>query len=421
MSIDSIWHMTTLGSNVIEMTMIKKFNSTLIIWLLMAGMSQGQIAIKGEQVHTVSGGVITNGVVLIKDGKIESVGTEEEVEIPSTYSVYVGKVVTPGLVDAHATVGMTGIYNQSQDNDHLDKSNPIQPELRAFDAYNPQEELVTYLRKNGITTVHTGHSPGALISGQTMIAKTVGNTIEAVTVDKATMLVFRLGQGVGKNFKSPGTRSKGIAMLRTQLIKAQEYRKKLSAKKEVSRDLKMEALVALLEGKLKALITAHKAADIMTAIRLADEFQFKLVLDGVAEAYLVLDEIKKSGAGVIVHPSMMRTGGEGKNASFETAALLMNAGIPIAIQSGFEGYVPKVRVARFEAGETLRYGMSFDNALKVVTINAARIIGMESRLGSLEVGKDADIVVYDGDPFEYTTHVCIVIINGQVTDDSCKQ
>ena len=140
--------------------------------------SQAQIAVRGDIMYTMSGDPIKDGIVLLQNGKIEKVGTSTQVEIPEGYEVYSGKVVTPGLVDAHSTVGFSGIYNdQKADQEQLDKSGPIQPELRALDAYNPREELVSFLNYFGVTTVHTGHGPGALISGQTFVVKTYGNTI----------------------------------------------------------------------------------------------------------------------------------------------------------------------------------------------------------------------------------------------------
>ena len=161
-------------------------------------------------------------------------------------------------MDAHATVGFSGIYNKKDDQMQLDKSSPIQPELRAIDGYNPKEQLIAYLNSKGVTTVHTGHGPGAAISGQTCVAKTHGETVDQVILDDATMMAMTIGPSVRRNFKSPGTTAKEIAMLRTELIKAQEYQGKMlntDVTKHPSRNLKMEALVELLEGKMKALIT----------------------------------------------------------------------------------------------------------------------------------------------------------------------
>jgi len=374
--------------------------------------AEAQIAVKGETVYTMAGDPITNGVVLIKDGKIERVGSASSVNIPSSYDVYEAKVVTPGLIDAHSVVGLAGHLNQEHDQDQLETSSAIQPELRAIDAYNAREALVKHLRDLGITTVHTGHGPGALISGQTMIVKTAGETVEESTVVPAKMLAFTLGNNMSRAITKPGTRSKGVAMLRQELVKAQDYLEKRNGDEEYSMDLGMEALADLLEGKLTALVTVHKANDIMTAVRLQEEFGFPMVLDGAAEAYLIIDELKEAGHPIIVHPTMIRTSGDAKNATFETAGMLYEAGIPIAFQSGYEGYVPKTRVILFEAGVAGANGLGMENALRVLTIDAAELLGIQDRVGSLEAGKDADVAMFNGDPLEYTSNVIGVIING---------
>jgi imidazolonepropionase-like amidohydrolase len=396
---------------------MKLFNKLLMVPVVLLALNfthvQAQIAVKGETVYTMSGNPITNGVVLIKAGKIEQVGSTSRVNIPSGYETYEAKVVTPGLIDAHSVVGLAGHLNVDADQDQLETSSAIQPELRALDAYNAREALVKYLRDLGITTVHTGHGPGALISGQTMIVKTDGKTVQEALVDSAKMLAFTLGNNMNRAIKKPGTRSKGIAMLRQEMIKAQEYLEKRNSDKKPPVSLRMEALADLLEGKLTALVTVHKANDIMTAIRFQKEFGFPMILDGAAEAYLVMDEIKAADVPVIIHPTMMRTYGDTKNASFETAGKLYKAGIPIAFQSGYEGYVPKTRVVLFEAGVAAANGLGKDNALKVLTIDAAKMLGIDNRVGSLEKGKDADLALFNGDPLEYTTNVTGVIINGK--------
>lgn len=378
-------------------------------------------AIKGETVFTSAGEPIKNGVVLMKDGKIEQVGSN--LSIPSGYAVYEAKVVTPGFVDAHSVVGLAGIFNQKHDQDQLETSSPIQPELRAIDAYNAQEALVVFLREMGITTVHTGHGPGALMSGQTMIAKTVGESVEEAVIKPEAMIAMTIGSAVASNFKTPGTRSKGIAMLRETFVSAQQYAAKMKEKDESKRpprDLKKEAVAKLLNGELTALVTAHTARDIMTALRLKEEFGFPMVIDGGAEVYTILDEVKKSGVPVIIHPSMMRTNGDGQHATFETAGKVAEAGIPMAFQSGFEGYVPKTRVITFEAAIAVANGLNYNQAMNALTIDAAKILGIQDRVGSLETGKDADVVLYDGDPFEYTSHVLKVFVNGKLVSDKKK-
>ncbi|MBI5763456.1 MAG: amidohydrolase family protein [Planctomycetes bacterium] len=404
------------------------FVSTFAL-LVGASTASAQIAIIGETVHTMAGPPIKNGVVIIAAGKIQRVGAQADVQIPERAKVLRGKVVTPGLIDAHSTVGLTGYLNQDQDQDQLDSSDPMQPELRAIDSYNPQERLIDWVRGFGITTLHTGHAPGALISGQTMIVKTAGLTVEEATVRAVAMVAVTLGddarsKGKDAEKKAPGTRSKAVAMLREELIKAQEYVRKQGlsdATKRPDRDLRLEILASVLKGDMPLLITANRAADLMSALRVADEFKIKIVLDGAAEAYLIMDPIKAAGVPVILHPSMRRGGmGETENVSYETAGKLRGAGIPVALQSGYESYVPKTRVALFEAGIAAANGLTFEQALASVTIDAAKILGIADRVGTLEAGKDGDVAVYDGDPFEYTSHCIGVVINGKVVSEESR-
>ncbi|MDQ2841242.1 MAG: amidohydrolase family protein [Acidobacteriota bacterium] len=391
---------------------------TAIATMLLAfGASAQNLAVQGKTVYTMAGEPIKNGVVLIENGKIAKVGPAAQVSIPPGYETRSAEVVTPGLVDAHTTVGLSGYLNIPTDQDQIERSTAIQPDLRAVDAYDPRERLIEWVRSFGVTTMNTGHGPGALISGQTMVVKTRGNTVEEATVVPAAMVAASLGeQGLAGRDKSPGTRGKEVALLRAEFIKAQAYAKPPAKKdaKPQDRDLKSEIMVKVLNGQLPFLVTVNRARDIMTAIRLANEFKFKLILDGCAECDLVIDQVKASGYPVIIHPTMQRASGETENISFETAAHLQAKGIPFALQSGFEGYVPKTRVILFEAGVAAANGLTFDQALASISINAARMIGVANRVGSLEVGKDGDVAFYDGDPFEYQTHCVGVAIEGKM-------
>lgn len=385
---------------------------SVAILFLCSVIANAQIAVKGETVWTMTGEPIKNGVVLMNAaGKIEAVGTEAQVKIPASYQVVTAKVVTPGLIDAHTVVGLSGYMNQPHDQMQLEVSSPMQPELRAIDAYNPDEKLIEWLRGLGVTTLHTGHSQGALISGQTMIVKTVGNTADEAAIVPVAMIAANLGDSaLAGQGKSPGTRAKQIAMLRAELVKAQAAAKKTDG----ARDLRSEMFVKLIKREIPLMITANRAQDIISALRLAKEFNLRLVLDGAAEAYLVIKDIKDAGVPVIVHPTMERAGGETENLSMETASKLKAAGIPVALQSGFEGYVPKTRVVLYEAAIAAANGLTQREALATITIDAAKLLGIEARVGSLEVGKDADLALYDGDPFEYVTHCVGTIINGKV-------
>ncbi len=376
------------------------------------------VAIHGETVYTVSGGSIRDGLVLVRDGRITYVGPAEGVAYTMDHRTVRAKVVTPGLIDARSTVGLSGLLNQPHDQDMLERSSPIQPELRAIDAYNPRDPLVAYVRSFGVTTLHTGHAPGMLVSGQTMIVKTLGRTADGDVLKPAAMTAVSLGGAslTAEAGKSPGTRSKAVALLRAELIKAQEYGRKLGLSdesKRPARDLRLETLLRAFDGSQPLLITAHRQQDIMAALRIAAEFNLPIVLDGASDAQLVLGEIKASGFPVLLHPTMMRSFGDMENLSMETAAKLHAAGISFGIQSAYEAYVPKTRVVLFEAAVAAGKGLGLEAALAAVTLAPAKILGIADRVGSLEVGKDADLALYDGDPFEYATRCIAVFINGR--------
>ena len=421
--------------------------ATAALAVLTAGAADAQVAVRAGTLHTVSGAPIENAVVVAgADGRIEWVGPAAEAEIPDGVEVLEAAVVTPGLVDPHSVVGLSGALNSNvgpvRDQDQLERSSPIQPDLRAIDAYDANETLVEWVRSYGVTTLHTGHGPGALVSGQTMIVKTRGRNVEQAVVVPARMLASTLGGSVSSNFQSPGTSAKGVAMLRGALLGAQGYLEQVRKAEEAGeagdaessdgdgdeegdarpapqpppRDLSKEALGQVLEGELSLLITANTVPEIAAALRLQREFGFDLVLDGAAESYLLLDEIREAGVPVVLHPTMSRV----RNGSYETAATLADAGIPFAIQTGFEGYVPKSRVLLWEAAIAAANGLGMERALEAITLSPARILGIDDRVGSIDVGKDADLALFDGDPFEYTSHICGVIIESEVMSAECR-
>jgi imidazolonepropionase-like amidohydrolase len=393
------------------------------LWMLLVLIASSalilpaQVAIRGEKVYTSAGPTIADGVIIIRDGKVQQVGPASQVKVPPGYRLLQAKAVTPGLIDAHTVVGLSGYLNQPHDQDQVERTAALQPDLRAIDAYNPQERLVEWVRSHGVTTMHTGHGPGVLVSGQTMIVKSRGRTVDEAVMVPQAMIAVTIGESAREATKGPGTRAKMVALLRTELIKAQEYDRKretAAEDKKPARDLRLEALARVLKREVPLLVTVHRSQDIMSALRVAKEFNIRLVLDGATEAFLVLDQIKEAGVPVIVHPTMARSGGETENLSMETAAKLKKAGIPFAFQSGFESYVPKTRVVLYEAGVAAANGLTFDEALAAATLDAARLLGISDRVGSLEPGKDGDVVLYDGDPFEYTSHVVGVVIQGEV-------
>lgn len=396
------------------------------------GKAEPPLVVQAKRVLTAAGQTIENGTVVCVDGKIKAIGKTGEIAVPDGATLLKCEVLMPGLVDVRTCAGLSGILNVKQDSDQLEHSSPLQPELRAIDAYNPREELVEYIRSFGVTTIHTGHAPGELMSGQTLIAKTIGNTIEEALMVDGRAIAATLAEASSKSGKaSPGTRGKQMAMLRALFIEAQEFQTKRNAKanpkpaessgkekdkeaEPIARNLRLESLVDVLAGKKALLITADRAQDIASAIRLAEEFKIRIWLDSAAESHLMIPQIKAAGISVLLHPSMARASGEKENQSFQSASKLHAAGIPFAIQGGFEAYVPKVRVVLFEAAIAAAHGLNYDAAIESITISPARILGIQDRVGSLEVGKDADLALYDGDPMEYTTHCVGVVINGKV-------
>lgn len=440
--------------------------SCRLVFIALAGAVLGTVvshsraqdlAIRGQLVYTMAGEPLADGVVLVAGGKIRAVGPAASTPIPAGCRVLEAAVVTPGLIDGHATAGLTGIYNIPHDQDQHESSAAIQPELRAIDAVNVQEDLIGWLRGFGITTLHTGHASGELVAGQTMVIKTIGETVDDAQVSASGSVVAVLGPAANRVKGSPGTRGKQIAMLRQELIRAREYlaewdrfrAKEAAGQQDASeapasgqrdpagaddsdppetdrekgpakppaRDLRLEALGAVLRREVPLMVTANRAQDIASALRLAEEFQLRLWLDGAAESYLLVDQIRAAGVPVILHPPMIRAVGEYENMSFETAGKLVAAGIPVVLQSGFEGYVPKTRVVLFEAAIAAANGLTREQALATITRDAARLLGIDQRVGTLEPGKDADLALYDGDPFEYTTHCIGVVINGRVASE----
>ena len=404
--------------------------SALLLVFLAATSASAQLAVRGKKIYTMAGPVVEDGVVIIREGKVAAIGRAADVAIPAGFKVLEAAVVTPGLIDARSVVGLAGYFNHEHDQDQLERSSPMQPELRAVDSYNTREALIEWVRSYGVTTLHTGHAPGELISGQTMIVKTTGNTVEDAVMVPTAGISLTLGPGsLRGGGQSPGTRGKQMSMLRARLLEAKSYLESLEPREKKPAkageeekntppvNLGLAALASVLRKEVPLLITAHRAQDIATALRLKKEFDLRIILDGGAEAYLLTEELKKAGVPVIIHPSMARFNGALQNASFETAARLKKAGLKVAMQSGYESYVPKTRVVLFEAAVAAANGLGFEGALELITTSAAEILGISDRVGSLAVGKDGDLALFDGDPFEYTTHCVGTIIEGRLVSE----
>ncbi len=384
--------------------------------------SAQDVAVRGKIVHTMAGAPIQGGVVVVQGGKITAVGAAVDVVIPDGMRTLDAAVVTPGLIDAHSVVGLAGWLNADHDSDESDTSAPIQPELRAIDAYNPREPLVEYLRGYGVTTLHTGHAPTSVVSGQTMIVKTRGDTVAEAVIVPFAMVAATLGEDAVRDDEVPGTRAKAVALLRGELLRARGYmnKKEAGGDQAPDPDLRLDALERVLRGEVPLLVTAQRTIDILTALRVAEEFGFRVVLDGAAEVYDVLEPVQAAGVPILLHPTMARASGERENLSMETAAKLDAEGVLFALQGGYEAYVPKTRVVLFEAALAASYGLPFERALASISIDAARILGIDDRVGSLEVGKDGDLALYDADPFEYTSHCIGVVIEGEVVSETAR-
>jgi imidazolonepropionase-like amidohydrolase len=372
------------------------------------------------------------GVVLIENGKVTAV--RKGSAAPAGYTEMHAAYATPGLIDAKTTAGISGAYNIPADQDQDEQSDPNTADVRALDSFNPREMLLQYINTYGVTTVQT--APGIInpIAGQagifkTVGPKTVGPTVDQLAVKSVSAIVFNLGESpkgfYGKKDKAPTTRMMTAAIIREGLLNAQAYQKKWAdwnagdkkdPSKQPAHDLKLEGLSLALRGEVPAIFNAYRADDIDTAIRLAQEFKLKLILSSVTEGYLEAQVVKQSGAAALVGPTLQRLESlETNNASLENPAILARAGVPVALMTGFEDYVPKNRVLLLETGVAAANGMGFEAALRASTIESARILGIADRVGSLEPGKDADIVLYDGDPFEYTSHVTAVLVNGKLS------
>ncbi len=388
-----------------------------------ADESEG-ILIHADWVFPVDREPIRNGAVLIQAGKIARIGPRAEVTAPAGAALYTAVAATPGLIDAHSQAGIAGLFNVLADRDEEEPAEPNQAMLRVLDSFNPTEPLLGYLLSHGITVIQCGPGRGVPIAGQAGIFRTHGSSAEEMTVRFPSAVVFNLGEEPKRTFgprrKAPSTRMGTAAVIRAALQEARNHREKLARaaanpdKDPPEGNLRAEALIPVLERKVPAIFSAHREDDILTALRLAREFEATAVLDLATEGYLAAERIAAAGVPVIAAPPMQRLGSlETMNSTLENAAFLRRAGVRVAIQSGHEDYVPRTRVVRFEAAMAAANGLGFEAALAAITIEPARILRIEDRWGSLTPGKVADVVLFDGDPFEHTTRVERVIVDGR--------
>jgi imidazolonepropionase-like amidohydrolase len=384
--------------------------------------------VRAGRIHTVGKGDILDGVIIVENGKITAVGPSDKIDVPVDIPILIASEVTPGLVDADSTVGLSGAFNLPADQDQDEETDPNQADLRVLDGFNPNEPLLEVLRQNGVTTVHAGPGRANVIAGQTGVFHTSGRTVEAMTLRFPAGLLVNLGEVPKQTYphKQPTTRMGTAALLRTAFTQAKNRAvKRLAARaddKPTPADAKLDALGLALDHKIPVIFAAHRADDLQTALRLAKEFDLRARLDLATEGYLMADAIAESKIPVVAHPTMQRAGSsmETLNSQLCNAAVLADHKIPLAVGTGFEGYVPKTRVLRCEAAMAMVNGLGRERALAAVTLDAARILGVDDRVGSIEPGKAADLVLYDGDPFEHTSHVIYTIQEGRVVWDRAE-
>jgi imidazolonepropionase-like amidohydrolase len=392
------------------------------------------VALVAEHLYTMDSGPQGGpGMVLIRDGKIEDVRQGANLQPPQGFQVIRGAYITPGLIDADTTTGVSGAYNIPADQDQDESTDPNTADVNVRDSLNPEDLLYQYVNTYGVTTLQVAPGPMNPIAGRAGIFKTAGpqspfRTVDQLIVRLNSGMVFNLGETpketYGKAHKAPVTRMKTAEMIRDALTQAKAYQAKWDQWKKDGSDLskqpaiepKTAALADVVSGKTPAIFNAYRADDIDTAIRLGTEFHLKYMLASVAEGYLIREKIKQAGVPCLVGAVMQPFESlETSNATYENAALLQQAGIPIAIMTGYEAYVPKSRVLLFEAAVAAANGLGMESALRAITISPAKMLGIDDRVGSLSKGKDADVVVFDGDPFEYTSHVQQVLVQGAVT------
>ena len=400
---------------------------TFSLMLLMAilppaasAAAERPIAFINAELIPISAAPIPAGVVVVENGKIVAVGPAATTPVPPDAERIdaTGRVIMPGLVDTHSHVG--GGYGG-------DASGPIQPDVRILDSINVRDSGFRKCRAGGLTTLNIMPGSGHLLSGQTVYAKLRrADTIDDLLYRDATGRILggmKMANGTNsqKEPPFPGTRSKSAALVRQKFLKARDYRRKIDEAKGdktklPDRDLEMEGLLDVLEGRVVVHHHAHRADDIMTVLRLRDEFGFKVVLHHVSEAWKVAEPLAqaKAACSVIVVDS---PGGkiEAMDMSLATGAVLERAGVACAFHT--DDPVTDSRLFLRTAALGVRAGMSREKALEALTLAGARMLELEGRIGSLDVGKDADLVVLSGDPLSVRTKVLQTWVEGRKVFD----
>lgn len=379
----------------------------------------GKYAIKGN-VWTITQGNYENGVVLIEDAKIKQVGPAD-LAIPQDYTVIdaTGKVVLPGLIDPHSHLSLFGDPSVWATGDGNEKSGAIQAKLRGMDSLNPQDPAIPVVREGGFTAVYTGPGSSNLIGGTGFVMKLRGRTAEEMVIPGSEGMKMALGENPKRNYegKTNGTRMGNAGVLREALFKAQDYmnaceRADAEGKPRPNKDLNSEALIPVLKGKMTARIHAHRADDIMTAIRIAEEFNIDYIIEHCTEGYKIADILAAKKVRATVGPlNMGHSKQELWDVSWKNPAVLAEAGVQVSLQMDTSAHTIYLPIM---AGIAVKEGMKYEDALKGITIIAAEQLGVAHRMGSIEAGKDADIAIFSGDPLSNFSKCVFTMIDGEI-------
>ncbi|MGI6357373.1 MAG: amidohydrolase [Bacillota bacterium] len=381
------------------------------------------LAIINAHILTITQGEIENGVVLVQDGKILQVGSDVTIPEQADILDVEGAYLSPGLIDAQAAIGLKeeGLRWEGDDRNENTQS-PVMPHLHALDGFNPEDMGILDAQETGVTTVVCAPGNANVIGGQAAIFK----MYERPTADDLFVSTLGMKAALGEEPKSawraakklPSTRMGTAAVLREALAKAEHYRRKVqqaadNPEKAPERNLQHEALAKVLSGDMPLLVHAHRADDMTTAMRIAQEFGIKLVLVTGTEAHKVAAKLQAADVPVIVGPiSQARMKVETAGRTISTPAQLAEAGVKFALTTNHPDC--PISSLPMQAGLAMRGGLSAEEAMKAVTIYPAEIIGMADRLGSIEPGKDADLVVWDGHPLQVYTSVLATFIGGEL-------
>ena len=360
------------------------------------------LLIKNGYIKPMVGEDIENGSILIgDDGKIISVGKDIEAPEGATVIDAEGKLVTPGCVEAHCHIGLHNEAVGWEGRDYNESVDPLTPHMRAIDSINPQDEAFENALRGGVTTACTGPGSANVVGGSFAVIKLFGNRVDNMIVKHPAAMKCAFGENPKRVYgqggkKSPVTRMATAALLRELLFKSRRYLADKEAGKDVF-DMKLEAMIPVMQGEIPLKAHAHRADDILTSIRIAKEFGVKLTLDHCTDGSIIADELAKEGYPAFVGPSL---GGKSKveliNKAFSTPADLTKAGVNISIIT--DAPVIPLQHLPMCAGLASNAGLPYEDAWRAITINPARALGIADRVGSLESGKDGDVVIWTADP-----------------------